>query len=285
MRKLFEEYKYFADRRYSTLAGTLVYFFIMSVTPFLFWLALLIGKIDFSVLTEFEWFSVVAPVLEYLQTAASEATGGASIILIITSLWSSTNFFYHLRRSGEIIYESKTAQNGFSLRFSSMLAVFAAIILIAFAAAVPFLSYGVLEKIMPPPVAQIISIAFIAMAAFFVAYFLNVFACPYRLYFEEAAAGVVLTLLLWMIFAAGFTVYLRFANPQKLYGAVAAVIVFLLWCYLMVNSLVIGVIYNGKYAPRRQRGASYKALKSRLVLNATSARKRPGTYVAGNAER
>ncbi len=246
MRKLVEEIKYFSDKRFSTLAGTLVYFLLMSVTPFLFWLALIVGEIDFSALSDNEIFAAVTPVLEYLQTSATGATGGAGIILLVTSLWSSTNFFYHLRRSGEIIYDSRLKKGGLSLRFSSLLAVFATIILIAFAAAVPFVGIGVLSSIMPQWLAQCISIVFLTMSAFFIALFLNIFACPYNLGFENTVQGVFLTVALWLTFAVGFTVYLRFANPQRLYGAIAAVIVFLLWCYLMVNSLVIGIIYNRK---------------------------------------
>lgn len=247
MRKVVEEIKYFSDKRFSTLAGTLVYFLLMSVTPFLFWLALIVGEIDLSVFTDNEIFSAVTPVLEYLQTSARGATGGAGIILLLTSLWSSTNFFYHLRRSGEIIYDSRIKKSGLSLRFSSLLAVFATIILIAFAAAVPFLGLGVLTSIMPEWIAQSISIIFLTMSAFFIALLLNIFACPYRLGFENTVAGVFLTVALWLVFAVGFTVYLRFADPQRLYGAIAAVIVFLLWCYLMVNSLVIGIIYNRRH--------------------------------------
>ena len=247
MRSVLEHYRYFSDKRFSTLAGTLVYFLLMSVTPFLFWLALIVGEVDFSRIMSNELFEAVAPVLEYLQTSAQSATGSAGIILAVTSLWSSTNFFYHLRRSGEIIYDSKL-KRGVSLRLSSLLAVFATILLVAFAAAVPFLSYNVLENLMPKLIAWLISLVFIIMASFFIAYLLNIFACPYRLGFENTLPGVLLTVLLWLICATGFTVYLNFANPQKLYGAVAAVIVFLLWCYLMVNSLVIGIIYNGKYS-------------------------------------
>ncbi len=246
MRKVLEQIRYFSDKRFSTLAGTLVYFLLMSVTPFLFWLALIVGDIDLSAFTDSEIFSAVTPVLGYLQTSAKGATGGAGIILLVTSLWSSTNFFYHLRRSGEIIYDSKLYKGGLSLRFSSLLAVFATIILLAFAAALPFLGIGVLQNIMPKWVAESISVVFLTMTAFFIAYLLNIFACPYNIGFENSMPGVFLTVTLWIIFAVGFSFYLQFANPQKLYGAVAAVIVFLLWTYLMVNSLVIGIIYNRK---------------------------------------
>lgn len=250
MRYFTELYKYFSDKRFSTIAGTLVYFLIMSVTPFLFWLSLLVGKADFSNLISNELFSAVAPVLEYLNSAAESATSGAGIVLIVTSLWSSTNFFYHLRRSGEIIYDTNIKRNGLRLRLSALLLVFATLFFIAGAVAVPFLSYSVLDFIMPSAVADVISLVFVTIFALFAAYWLNIFACPFRLDFFSAIQGSLLTTALWFISSAGFTIYLRFANPQKLYGAIAALIVFMLWCYIMINSLVLGIIYNSRICPR-----------------------------------
>lgn len=245
---IIEDIKYFADKRFSTLSGTLVYFLLMSVTPFLFLLALLAGNVDLSFITSHEIFSAVEPVIDYLQSAANSATGGASIILIITTLWSSTNFFYHLRRSGEIIYEADFKRGGLRLRIYSLLIVLAVILALSLTAVLPVFSMAFLEIIMPEPIAEVISTLFLVMFAFIAAYLLNVFACPYKLSFDETAAGVVLTVILWILCGVGFGIYLKFATPQKLYGAIAAVIVFLLWCYLMVNSLVIGMIYNGRYS-------------------------------------
>lgn len=250
MFSILEDFKYFSDKRFSTLSGTLVYFLLMSVTPFLFWLTLLVGDVDLSFITSHEIFSAVEPVIDYLQSAARSATGGAGIILIFTTLWSSTNFFYHLRRSGEIIYEVNFQRGGLRLRAYSLLIVFAVILAISLAAVVPVFSVAFLVNIMPEPIAQVISTLFLVMFAFIAAYLLNIFACPYRLRFDDAAAGVLLTVTLWVLCAVGFSIYLKFATPQKLYGAIAAVIVFLLWCYLMVNSLVIGMIYNGRYSLR-----------------------------------
>lgn len=248
MRTAWQYYKYFSDRRYSTIAGTLVYFLLMSVTPFLFWLTLLVGDIDLSQIISHELFAAITPFLEYLQSSANSATGSAGIILLVTSLWSSTNFFYHLRRSGEIIYQTGPMKGGLSLRLWSLLVVLLSIILIALAAAVPFIGLNFLEMIMPKFVAEIISFVFLTLFALILAYLLNVFACPYKLGFENTIQGVFLTVALWLLAAAGFTIYMTFATPQKLYGAIATIIVFLLWCYLMVNCLVIGIIYNGKVA-------------------------------------
>lgn len=260
MRKIIQGVKYYTDRRFTTLSGTLVYFLLMSVTPFLFSVALIVGNVDLSGIISAEIFSAIQPVLEYLQQSANNATVGASVVLAVTSLWSSTNFFYHLRRSGEIIFAPEMRSKGLKLRFFSLMAVLGGIMLVALIATVPFIGYGVLENIMPSYLAEIITITFISTLAFVTSYFLNVFACPYRLFYDEACGGAILTLILWIIFGVGFSVYLRFANIQKLYGAVTAVIIFLLWCYLMINSLVIGMIYNAKNTAHRRKTARLMGL-------------------------
>ncbi len=45
IRWLKEQYQILAEKKYTTIAGTLVYFLIMSITPLAFWLALLFGKL------------------------------------------------------------------------------------------------------------------------------------------------------------------------------------------------------------------------------------------------
>lgn len=247
MHRLYALWRYVSDKRFSTISGTLVYFLLMSVTPFLFWLALLAGNVDLSGVTSRELFSAVSPVVEYLQKSAASATGGAGVILLLTSLWSSTNFFYHLRRSGEIIYGADKGKGGIRLRLFSLFTVVLTLIVVAAASVVPFLSKGVLSTFMPEVLADGISLLFLTAFAVLTAYLLNLFACPYKLGFSGASGGSLLTAIFWLVGAVGFSIYLRFADPSKLYGAVAAIIVFLLWCYVMINCLVLGIIYNGRY--------------------------------------
>ena len=88
--------------------------------------------------------------------------------------------------------------------------------------------------------------------ALFAALMLNLFACPVKTDLCGVLSGSLLTVLLWLVFASGFTLYTKYADPSKLYGAAAAIIVFLLWCYLMINSLVVGMIYNSLFIVKRK---------------------------------
>ena len=136
MEKLLEKFRYYSDRRFSTIAGTLVYFLLMSIAPFTLWLTLVFGNVDVEQILAHDTFEAVSPVIRYLKTSAESAASGAGIIFLITSLYSSTNFFYHLRRSGEIIYDCPRVKGGLKLRLFSVLTILATIIIVALIAGV-----------------------------------------------------------------------------------------------------------------------------------------------------
>ncbi len=252
MNKIINLYKYFSDKRFSTIAGTLVYFLLMSIAPFTLWLTLVCGNLDIERFLSHELFDAVSPILRQLKASAESAASGAGIIFLLTTLYSSTNFFYHLRRSGEIIYNSARVKGGLRLRLASLLLIFSVFLVMAVLAAVSVTGSWVLERILPFYVADIITYCVITATAFTVALILNIFACPYKLKASEALPGSLLTTALWLIFVLGFNIYTSFADPEKLYGKIAALIIFLLWCYIMMSSFVIGIIYNGMFKSKRE---------------------------------
>ena len=100
------QYAAFAEQRYTTIAGTLVFFLVTSLVPLLFFLTLLVGSAGISAEEIFglELFDWAKDFLVYLTQHAEKASAGANVLFIATTLWSATGFFYHLKRSGEIIY-------------------------------------------------------------------------------------------------------------------------------------------------------------------------------------
>lgn len=256
MRRLLSQFKYFSDKRYSTIAGTLVYFLLLSLAPFILWLTLVFGSIDIERFLSHELFESVSPFLRYLKESAESAASGAGAVFLVTTLYSSTNFFYHLRRSGEIIYGSERIKEGFKLRIISLLLIILTVILVAFAAGLTLAGKLFLDRFLPFYISETVSCVFLTAAAFTVALVMNIFACPYKYKARDMVSGSLLTTALWVIFLIGFTVYLRFASPERLYGKIASLIIFLLWCYVMMCCFVIGLIYNGKF----KAGRVYKSL-------------------------
>lgn len=246
VRKVRRTIKYYNGMRFSTIAGTLVYFLLMSLAPFIVWLSLIFGMhVGLSRIFSVSVFKPLMPFLNYLEVSARSAASGAGAILFLTSLYSSTNFFYHLRRSGEIIYGSARVKEGLKLRFISVILIILTILATAFLAAFTVLGRAIMLTFMPLAVCNAISAAFAVIFMLFIAVLLNLFACPYKITVSEVLSGSILTTVLWLVFALGFIVYLQIGSPGKLYGSIAAVIIFLLWFYYVMCCFVIGMIKNG----------------------------------------
>ena len=252
MGKIIETFKYYSDKRFSTIAGTLVYFLLMSIAPFTLWLTLVFGNVDVENLLSNELFESVSPFLRYLKRSAESAVSGAGIIFLATSLYSSTNFFYHLRRSGEIIYDCPRVKGGIKLRLFSLVMIAAAIILVALLAGISVIGGNFLDRFLPFYISDFISVLFLTGIAFAVAVVMNIIACPYKMKLGDAITGSLLTTALWLIFTVGFGIYANFATPERLYGKIAALIIFLLWCYVMMSCFVIGMIKNGSSIQERK---------------------------------
>lgn len=239
------EYAYLKSKKYSTAAGALVYFFVMSVVPLVFWLSLLFGRAigeNYGAILDLKIFSGFDKLITYIIDSASAAAGDAGIILPVTTLYSSTSLFYHFRRVGEIVYGTGGG-NGIKVRLSALALMFLVITAMAVIIAAFSTAYYIIYKHVGGLTAKIALYAFLFAAAFLFAVILNLYICPFRLKIADVLAGSGITTLLWAVSAAAFVVYLFFADAEKLYGAVSAVIVFLLWLYVMMNCFVIGAVF------------------------------------------
>ena len=258
-----EKYTLLTLKKYTTFAGTLVFFFIMSVVPLSFWLTLLIGKIPLQTEKLFNLgvFNSVKGVFLYVQKEAKNATSGVTVLLLVTSLYSSTNLFYQMRRSGEIIYHYKRHKKGFRLRIGAV-----ALLFIVMAVMIVFLSLFALgsflfSRYITGVWKNIADYALLFALAFGLALLLNAYICPYKTSIKNFLPGVLLTLVTWSVAVVGFSVYLHLTNMDKLYGALSVIIVFLLWLYVLMTCFIAGVIFNSEriVRERKQRNAKRRA--------------------------
>ena len=262
-----EKYELLTVKKYTTLAGTLVFFLIMSIVPLSFWLTLLIGKLPVNTeqILQLPIFDSVKNVLLYVQKEAANATGGASLLLLVTTLYSATNLFYQMRRSGEIVYDYHRKKQGLRLRlgalalmFVLMLTVVAFLLLFAVGTFL-FSRYvsGVLERIA--------DYSLLAVLSFLLVWLLNAYICPYKTPMKQFLPGTALTVGAWAVAVAGFTVYLKISNMDKLYGALSAIIVFLLWLYILMICFIVGVIFNSDRIKTERRAKKLARKKQRIA--------------------
>ena len=244
--KVRSAYGYLASKKYTTLAGTMAFFLVLSIVPFLFWLTLIFGRlnIDYEQIFDLEIFSGIRDFLFYLRDSAQSATVGASVILLATTLYSSTNLFYHMRRSGEIIYDYKRKKGGIVLRFSALVLIFIVMLLLLAEAILFLLCNALLRRAFPSFFAQLGIYAILGVLAFFFIVILNLYVCPYRVKFSNVVWGSLITLFIGGLASFGFTIYLTFGSVQRLYGAVALFIVFFLWLYVLMICFVPRDVFN-----------------------------------------
>ncbi len=242
---VWDRYKLLASKKYTTVAGTLVFFLVMSLLPLSIWLTLLFGRLDLPIekIIEMPVFSSVKEILLYIRSQAEKQQKGADVFLIFTSLYSATSLFYHLRRSGEIIYGYEREKSGWKIRVSASL--FLLCVMLASALSV-FLVAGATVAFLylfRKTIATALTYLFMMAVSFGLALLLNVYACPYKVALKRFVSGSLLTATLWAVALVGFTVYLSFSNTEKLYNALSAVIVFLLWLYVLMICFVSGMIW------------------------------------------
>lgn len=234
-----------SERRYTTVAGTLTFFLIMSLVPLSFWLVLLFGNSAFGVeqIMSLELFGWARELLVYLKQNAVGATAGVSALFLVTTLWSSTSFFYHLRRSGEILYDYRRKKHGWKVRLSAVLLTFAVLLFFAAAGSL-LLGVNYFARTLPKWLFYLVLYSLVLCLGFLAAWMLNAYICPYRCKPYETLLGSLLTAAAWLIASGAFSVYLHFTNQERLYGALSLLIIFFLWLYWMMICFTAGVVFN-----------------------------------------
>ena len=273
-RYLRKKYDLLSLKKYNTIAGTLVFFLIMSIVPFSFWMTLIIGRlpIDTGKVLTLSVFDSVKDILLYVQREATNATASASVILIFTTLYSATNLFYQMRRSGEIIYDFHRERQGLRLRLGALV-----LLIIVMASVVTFLLVFALgsflfSRLLSGWWAKLADYLLLAAVAFFLVLLLNMYICPYKTNVRNFLYGTVVTVIAWVGAVIGFSVYLRISNVNRLYGALSTIIVFLLWLYVLMICFVVGVILNS------EKITAQRTLKERFM-----GRKKPRSRIKKHA--
>lgn len=262
-----EKYELLTVKKYTTLAGTLVFFLIMSIVPLSFWLTLLIGKLPVNTeqILQLPIFDSVKNVLLYVQKEAANATGGASLLLLVTTLYSATNLFYQMRRSGEIVYDYHRKKQGLRLRLGALALMF--VLMLTVVAFLLLFAVGtfLFSRYVSGEFERIADYSLLAVLSFLLVWLLNAYICPYKTPMKQFLPGTALTVGAWAVAVAGFTVYLKISNMDKLYGALSAIIVFLLWLYILMICFIVGVIFNSDRIKTERRAKNLARKKQRLA--------------------
>lgn len=271
--------KEFAQDQCTDLAAALTYFSVLALFPGLlavFSLLGLIGQAQQTVDTVLELVGGFAPadIVEQMRPvivslATSQASGLALILGLIGALWSASGYVGAFSRAMNRIYEIDEGRPIWKLRpqmllLTAVLVILVALVLLGLVVSGPIaesatrlIGLGDVGRtvfaIVKWPLILIFVVAIVAMLYYFTP---NVRQPKFR----WISIGSIFAVLIWVVLSALFGLYIaNFGNYNRTYGALAGVIVFLLWVWITNNALLFGAEIDSELERSRELQAGMKA--------------------------
>ena len=256
-------------KKNTTLSGALVFFTLIGVVPITYIASLIFSVLgsEISVINNFFSYPEFYEIITYVTETAVKLGAEGNIIAFFVALYSSANIFYHLRQSGEVIYNYEK-NGGLFTRIMSILIVFItvcvlSVLIVAYLAIIP-----IITRLLGEVLSAVISVSVGVISVFFIVYLINLYVCPYRLKFYEVYKGAIYSTFFSFIATGLFLLFLKyFSNYDEIYGKIATVLVFLSWLYLIINGVLQGITLNvflmGKTNIKRTR----KNVKLKTISN------------------
>ncbi len=250
-------------KKSATLSGALVFFTLLGIVPVTYIISLIFAVFGTEInainkIFSYKEFNIIT---SYLTETAVKMGASGNIIVFLLALYSSANLFYHLKQSGEVIYNyNKT--NTLKSRIITVLITFIVVIIISLALVFYIAIIPIILKFFGSKITGIINIIVALISVFLISILINYYACPYKLKFYEVYKGAIYTTSFSFLATFLFLFYIEnFSNFNEIYGKIAVIIVFLSWLYLMLNGALQGVILNVFFMSRRRKRKLDKNLK------------------------
>ena len=241
-----------SNKRVTTVAGAWVFFFLLAFIPlvFLFIFAFSVlgvdvaGGLSASVPQEFLLLG------QAFKETADSASSGITVFFIITVVLSCSSLLSQMSKDGDYIYGARSKKKrGLFRRLWAVLALFVFFILLLSFALILFFRNKLFSILPFSPrnnlYSIILGVALSFFGLFITVLLLNKFISPIKLKLKETLLGAIISVVTILLGTLGFLVYLRFFPINNaLYGSLSALIVFIIWLYIIMLSLVIGAVAN-----------------------------------------
>lgn len=244
--------KYLAEKRFTTVAGAWVYFFLSSVIPLAFLIVTAFGVFGVTLSEDLvsrlpEEFRGAG---EAIISTAERASKSATLLFVLTVLFSCTSLLNQMSKDGDYLYGKTSKRKRGILRRLWALGALAVLFTLFLGAAFTFafgnlLGLNAKHKTLIRILTVVLAFLVIISFGYVVIILLNRFICPVKITFSEMSIGALVSLAVIVLGTIGFTLYLRFfSSYNAFYGSLAAIVAFLLWAYILMLGLVVGVVIN-----------------------------------------
>jgi membrane protein len=196
------------------------------------------------------------PLLRDQIVSLTQTSGGALswslVISILLALWSASSGTSSLMAAVNVAYDEKESRNFLKLRGTALLLTLGAIIFVLLTLALVAVVPAVLNALQLGTFINVI--VQIVRWALLIVLIVVALAVVYRMapdrdapQFKWTSVGALVAGVLWVLASLGFSLYVNnFGSYNKTYGALAGVVVLLLWLYLTSYIILLGAEINAE---------------------------------------
>ena len=197
-----------------------------------------------------ETAKLIGTQVQQVTSSAGGALGLATVIGILTALWSASSGMKALITGVNLAYDEPEGRKFVKLRGLSILMTLAAMVVLAVALAL-IVGFPAVPDSWPTPLQWTAAILrFVLLAVLLMAGL----AALYRYAPDRdkpkwgwSSPGSVVATVLWVLASVGFSIYVNaFGNYNKTYGALAGIIILMFWLYLTAFVVLVGAELNAE---------------------------------------
>ena len=249
-------------------SAALTYYLLFAIFPLLIFISTLLGVLNLDIesttafLAEFIPGDVVNVVRSYLEYVSENASRQLMWFSLIFSVWFPMRAASCLMRSvrkamGRGMPKSAVISLLRNLIFTVWLIVMIVLTLVLTTVGRRALALVSDWVILPPGFVNLwnsMRFVLLGVAVFLLLIPLYMLAQGTRCPLREIVPGVGGSLLVWMLLSFAFSYYVEhLARYTQLYGAIAAIVVVLLWLYMSGTIMIMGAEFNGAILDMKNR--------------------------------
>ncbi|MFQ1001940.1 YihY/virulence factor BrkB family protein [Modestobacter sp. SSW1-42] len=286
--------KEFSEDGLTDWAATLTYYGVLALFPALTALLSIVGLLTnpqqltdaITQVVPAQAADTLTPVIQQIAGSSSAASLGL-IIGIAAAIWSASGYVGAFTRAANIVYETREGRKIWKLKPLQLLVTLIGILFAALILAMLVLSGPVVDAIgqsigLGETVLNIWSWAKWPVILVLLALMIAVlyYATPNAKLrgFKWVSPGAGVAILVAVVASAAFAFYVaNFGSYNKTYGALAGVVIFLIWFWLINLALLFGIELDAEIERTKELKAGVPRAEKEIQLDAREAPKRKET--------
>jgi membrane protein len=245
------------------IAGGVAFFGFLSIFPALIAMISIYGLVaspetvarqvaDLSAQLPTEAAELIGDQLEGIVSNSGSALTTSLVVSILAALWTASGGMGNLITAVNLAYDEVETRGFVKLKATSLALTLGAIVFVLVTFGLVAVVPAVLDALPLGVVGTIL--AQVARWALLLAVFAGSLAVLYRVapdrdapQFRWVSLGALVVTIVWALVSVGFSLYVdNFGSYDKTYGAIAGVIVLMLWLYLTCYLVLFGAEINSE---------------------------------------